>query len=277
MDKIFDNKLMEANSGAAVGILYFLISCLIYVFIAPKNINTNAVNRYFLQWSLLIVGVIIQLSINWQTMRQICNKSASMSGLIMTSLVPWLLVFGTILVLITVFNGWLQPFSNTIGYYLVYNFGNLANVWDACFKDRGDAKALRDKGNVKNADTIDKILNQSWLIINNIPPNKPGFEQFWMEAYDNNLLAEGETATSFGGTKGSKLYQLLAVKRTISEFMWFSLIGVLTILISNNLVLEETCNLSPEDIENNIQKAKAQTNQENNERDDSVTFYDYGH
>lgn len=292
----------DAAAGPTLAILFFLGFCLVYAFIAPRTLEDSETTRYILQSSLLFIGIIIQLGTNWQTIKDICG-SVDISNLLISSFIPWLLIFGVILVLLIIFTGWIQPFSNTIGYYLVYQFGNLTNVWEACFKGYDDASLMRTAAqealkaaassekaeslgtsvikaetDLKTAGTIEEILNKSWLIINNIPPNKPGFEQFWKEAKENNLLLNDEEATD--SVDGKKLYELLSVKRIISEVMWFSLIGILTILVSNNLVLEQTCNISPQDLQSQNDVAKSTMDQLKSQADSkksSLKFLDYGH
>lgn len=290
--------IADAAAGPTLAILFFIGFCITYAFMVPRAIKDNEMTRYILQTTLLFIGIIIQLGINWQTIQGLCG-SVDIPNLLMSSFVPWLLIFGVTLVLLIIFTGWLQPFSNTIGYYLVYQFGNLTNVWDACFKGYDEASTMRTNAekilkdpskstgeqvssaekDLKTASTIEQILNKSWLIINNIPPNKPGFEQFWKEAYENNLLLDDEEDAT-QSVAGLKLYELLSIKRIISEVIWFGLVGVLSILVSNNLVLEQTCNISPEDLQsqNDIAKSTmADIKSKAEAKTSSLSFLDYGH
>lgn len=287
----------DAAAGPTLAIIFFLSFCLIYGFIAPRALKDSETSRYILQTSLLFIGLIIQLGINWQTIKGICG-SVDIPNLLMSSFTPWLLIFGVLLVLLIVFTGWLQPFSNTFGYFLVYQFGNLPVIWENCFKGYNEANVMKKQAqetladvsgksgeqvkqaevNLRTASTIEQILNKSWLVINNIPPNKPGFEEFWKEASESNLLEGNPGPDPNSSVAANQLYTLLSVKRIISEIIWFGLVGVLTILVSNNLVLEQTCNLSPQDLQQNIDSAKSSMDDLNSkQKTSSLTFLDYGH
>ena len=290
--------IADAAAGPTLAILFFIGFCIVYAFMVPRTLKDNEMTRYILQTTLLFIGIIIQLGINWQTIQGLCG-SVDVPNLLMSSFVPWLLIFGVTLVLLIIFTGWIQPFSNTIGYYLVYQFGNLTNVWDSCFKRYDEAstmktqaeKILKDSSkssgeevaraeqNLKTASTIEQILNKSWLIINNVPPNKPGFEQFWKEAWENNLLLDNQEDVN-NSKAGIQLYELLSVKRIVSEVIWFGLVGSLSILVSNNLVLEQTCNISPQDLQSQNDMAKstmAGLKTQAESKTSSLSFLDYGH
>lgn len=290
--------IADAAAGPTLAILFFIGFCIVYAFMVPRTLKDNEMTRYILQTTLLFIGIIIQLGINWQTIQGLCG-SVDVPNLLMSSFVPWLLIFGVTLVLLIIFTGWIQPFSNTIGYYLVYQFGNLTNVWDSCFKGYDEAstmktqaeKILKDSSkssgeevaraeqNLKTASTIEQILNKSWLIINNVPPNKPGFEQFWKEAWENNLLLDNQEDVN-NSKAGIQLYELLSVKRIVSEVIWFGLVGSLSILVSNNLVLEQTCNISPQDLQSQNDMAKstmAGLKTQAESKTSSLSFLDYGH
>ena len=105
------------SPASSIG-LFVLITTLYFVF--KYSGSPSDENMYFGIYALiLIIGEFI---INMGLTSSICgNKQLAVSLYI--TLVPWILIFGVLKVMLTVFPGWLSPFSNTFG-YLIAKFGN---------------------------------------------------------------------------------------------------------------------------------------------------------
>ena len=62
--------------------------------------------------------------INLKTSQELCNtEKIQYYNVFFATFIPWIIIFGTLYFLLELFNGWILPFSNTIGYYVVYALG----------------------------------------------------------------------------------------------------------------------------------------------------------
>jgi hypothetical protein len=258
-----DDSAAQAVSGPAVAIIFIIGAAIVYGFLAPTSLNAKVGTRQSYQLILLIIMIIIQFYINWSTYKGMCGN-VQFLPIIMSTFIPWLLIVGIAIVLLNMFPGWCQPFSNTIGYFLVYQFGNLPIIWSKCFGNIDEKKSQledlkkKDKDNVteiqkllNTTNTLEKIINQSWLVINQIPPQKPGFLTFWEDCKKNNLLSKAaatEDVINGNNKDANALYQLIAIKQTISEVVWLAALGALTVLVSNNLLIMNSCERSPDEL-----------------------------
>jgi len=120
--------------------------------------------------------------------------------------------------------GWKAPFSNTIGYVIVYMLG----VGDA-FSD-----LLKSK---KTGALIQKICDNEAIIVNEITP-------FNFEVFMNRLSKDKLLKSGYRNNPGySKLWKLVAVKDAIAEFTWLMLSGILVISTTFNTLLEISCDI----------------------------------
>ena len=285
-----DDSAAQAVSGPAVGILFIIGVAFIYGFLAPTSLSANIGTRQSYQFILLIIMIIIQFYINWTTYKGMCGNIEFLP-IIISTFVPWLLIVGIAIVLLNMFPGWCQPFSNTIGYFLVYQFGNLPVVWSNCFgnieEKKSKLKALeKQKGDISeiekaftSTNTLEKIINQSWLIINQIPPQKPGFLTFWEDCKKNDLLSEtAKVGDAINGDNkdANALYQLIAIKQTVSEVIWLAALGALTVLVSNNLLIMNSCEGTPDQLASNAQSTFNAVKDKNPNQGSQTQLLNYG-
>ena len=290
-----DDSVAQAVSGPVVAILFIIGVAVVYGFLAPTSLNAKVGTRQTYQFILLLIMIIIQFYINWTTYKGMCNNIQFLP-IIMSTFVPWLLIVGIAIVLINIYPGWCQPFSNTIGYFLIYQFGNLPVIWSNCFGNVDDKKSklkkLEDSKDPQDSEilrlttttnTLEKIINQSWLIINQIPPQKPGFLTFWEDCKKNDLLsinANSADVLSGNNNEANALYQLISIKQTIAEVIWLAALGALTVLVSNNLLIMNSCEGSPDELAARAQStfnAVKGTSEETKEKEGSQTqLLNYG-
>ena len=117
--------------------LYFLIYAIL-VFISEFFINANLTNSLCgsVQWSTVVLG----------------------TGL------PWIIMFGSLIIMLRMFPGWLAPFSNTFGYGIA-KLAGLSNVLN-------NILALNPKVKGKQDTVIDEaiahIYSDKSLLVNEI-------------------------------------------------------------------------------------------------------------
>ena len=189
--------MAESTTNSYTNIVAFLLTTYIYYLIfKPKltyDILTNEkdypvylTTSYVFLASYLIVVMIIQLMINMNVISSKCGGNTmdniGVAGL--TTFVPWTLIFGILIVVLTIYPGFKSAFSDVIGYYWVSSSANkliteLLISPDVQPKIETD-NALNEEG--KNqmqsaADAIIKICGNNSVLINQMTPHN--FDGFW--------------------------------------------------------------------------------------------------
>jgi hypothetical protein len=238
------------------------ISCAIYLTITSLyfiiKIFISSIDNVALLISYICLVILGQFFINVDITKSTCGES-NFGVAAFASTVPWIVVLGSISVLLNVFPGWLIPFSNTIGFVIVSaagisTFFNEILTPDVDTKFSGDEKKSMYK-------TLEKIYNNKSLLINEL--SRQNLPNFWknmkkagiieqgageinMSLYNPDLdkeLYKGDTYKNF-----SKLFNYLKMKDTVSEFIWFALTGTLVCSMSYNYIQNMGCFRSVEEM-----------------------------
>ena len=119
------------------GLIKYFISSSSY----PNNSNmSNAIYGFY-----VVIAIFIQLTININNSKALCDgKSPQIIGAMFHTFLPNLLIFIVIGICIRMFPGWLQPFSNTVGYCFLAVFKNLDWLGDLPTQDNDSALIKKD-------------------------------------------------------------------------------------------------------------------------------------
>ena len=153
---------------------------------------------------------------------------------LITTLFPWIVIFGLLFILLSVFKGWLVPFSNTFGYAVTKLLGSEQLLKDI-LKDKISEQSV---GNSKElAKFISDSISDPSLIINQFNSDYNKFNELW------NVMKKGGLF-KIGASQDMKdrLYHFVCLKDIISESIWYLLTGILTITASSNYILSKSCN-----------------------------------
>jgi len=98
------------------------------IFFSFKAYKSNDVNQdpFSLAWTIMyiIIIMLIEFFNNLSIASQICDGSSQNTfSVFIYTLVPNFLILGSIITIISALPGWLSPFSNTIGYFIVSCMG----------------------------------------------------------------------------------------------------------------------------------------------------------
>ena len=168
----------------------------------------------------IVLVVIGEFFINLTISNAMCNDSQTGTALV-TTLIPWFVIYGLISVLLNMFPGWLKPFSNTFGYFVTYWF-DIQEVFLGSLK--------------KNVSDIELLTEDPKLLINELPFDLNDFKQVVnrIGKFNNNQ------------DKMNDLFNLVTIKKTVAEYIWYILIGSLITSISYNYIINSTCQPSVE-------------------------------
>lgn len=211
-----------------MGLVIFVIITVIYFivnYVTKEKHNAVAFMIYIILLFAAQFGISVSLT------KSLCGETHVKTAFLYT-LIPWILIFGMLNLMLLMFPGWLKPFSNTIGYFIVSFVGGLNNLLGNILKSKEKTQ------NQELTQTLGKIYDNPALLINEIPNPSVGFDDFWSKLGSGNLLASG--AENFK----EKLRELVMLKFTISKFIWFLLTGLLTVSTSYNYLVKSGCNTS---------------------------------
>lgn len=190
--------------------------------------------------SYIVYGLALifsQLFMNLNLTNKLCGVS-QWSTTILVTFIPWTMIFGALGLILYKFPGWLKPFSNTFGYAIASMMG-LDKVFDKILKS-----------DIPEDNYLAQMYNDSTnksLLINEIPPSSDGFANFIKNLKSTGLL--NPDLTDLTDLSIIELKRLIRLKNVVAEFMWYSLTGILTTLVSYNYIINAECLLSAEDID----------------------------
>lgn len=232
---------------------------------------------------LLVIG---NYFINLNVTKKICGNVQWKNTLIAT-LAPWVLIFGSMNLLLIQQPGWLSPFSNTLGYFAA-KIGGLNNTLDKILPDnigksQGSVQkpgqrvsASKKKGpglsasGEESAVSADSDESYGGSGSSASPVSSEIFDAIKHIYSDKSLLineiprkdfckfVEGmETAGLFKerGTKDEytknilDLFNFILLKDIVAEYVWYMLSGILVTSVSYNYILNSSCKKNVKDME----------------------------
>ena len=231
---------------------YFVILSVFYTIIMVANINSQtsienisvAENNkiYLLIYVFLLFGGYN--FINTKVFQSYCNNvvdSKTTFNIFSLTLIPWVVIFGSIYFLLELFPGWIDPFANTVGYFLI-SFIGLKDILNEILSIHSKTPSIIEA--LKNINS-----NQS-LFVNEIDSDYNEFKNFIKLSVKEGIFKN----TSNPGNKDIqnediekneqfiKLYALIKSKFFIGKIIWFILAGMIISSISYNFVINLSCN-----------------------------------
>uniref|UniRef100_A0A6C0JZJ0 Uncharacterized protein n=1 Tax=viral metagenome TaxID=1070528 RepID=A0A6C0JZJ0_9ZZZZ len=226
---------MSSTANSSTSIMLFIILTTIYAFVKYNTSNTLqsvANNMYF--YIYLLIVLLAEYFVNLNLTTSICGSSQWTTALIVTIL-PWGIIFGILTLLLTMFPGWLSPFSNTFGYAIALMAGLNDIFADIIEPNPKGVKVKPEESIVQQA--LAHIYSDKSLLINEITVDN--FDYFWdsmkgvfkQSAYENDTLK-------------NNLYSMVVLKNTVSMYIWYILTGILITSISYNYIINSGCKAS---------------------------------
>ena len=208
------------------------------VYFAMKYIFPEKSTILFIIYFILVL--VSQFILNIYLAKQICNSPSNVGTAAVATIIPWILIFGLLNLLLTMFPGWLAAFSNTIGYAIA----SIAGV-SSLFTEQ-----LLNVGTPPNRDAlkvIQNILSDPSTIINTL--NDENVLSFWNKSVDvklfKNELKPVQDVNANNSPLFSELKKYIMLKNLVSYFIWYLLTGILITSISYNYMLTVPCVQTP--------------------------------
>ena len=268
-------------AGPGVSMAVYLTITLLYFII---KLFVKAADGMPLTISYFCLVILGQFFINADITKSTCGET-NFGVAILASTIPWIVVLGSITTILTVFPGWLIPFSNTIG-YVVASAAGVGKLFNDILVPEMESSYGESEEKTAAMKTLERIYNDRSLLINEISrPNLPKFWENMKKAgvilknagevnpslYNSELdqtAYEGEQYKNF-----TALFNFIRMKDIVSEFLWYALTGTLVCSMAFNYIQNVGCFRSVEEMkkthddylqqEKEIQEKKSE--QENNQ------------
>lgn len=173
--------------------------------------------------------LISQLYSNLTLLEATCKGNSNFGMAVLVTLVPWVVIFGSIQVMLMVFPSWKRPFSNTFG----YGIAKLAGVNSVLFKILKPPIAAGDN---KLKKTLHDIYSNPALFINEITP--ANFDDF---VRNSSFMFVPNASRS---PAMAQFRNIIRAKELVSEFIWYLLSGLLVTTVSYNAIVNSNCSNS---------------------------------
>lgn len=228
---------------------YWFLCCTLLFFVVrvvtiPGNLleltspsgSYNSFSDKIMSMIYIILVILVMVYLNSEAIKEKCGTEKADTYLVfLTTVFPWLSIFGMLYAMLIAMPGWKAPFSNTIGYLIaIYFMGGKQKLLD-----------LIDK-NIRSNDRLAELINNNTsVLINEYGSENIGkLKQLKNIKSSTSVFIPYNTNNENDGLnkkKYNKVARLIMIKDFISEFTWYLLTGFLVISITTNYILEQNC------------------------------------
>lgn len=209
-------------------IVCFILITIVYYYVAhyqvPNRTEQPSNKHWWLLFGYLIANIVSQFGINIGVAAGTCNISLNDAASIAakTTIVPWFIMLGSVIILLISFPRLISIFADIIGYYVVASKAN--NLIPQIFKSSDD----------KSKELLEKLYGNPSLLINQIVPAT--FDTYWnmMGPIKANDTDENKTA----------FYNIIYTRIAIGEIVWYFYMGLIIISIVQMQIVSSGCNSS---------------------------------
>ena len=272
--------MAESNTNSYTNIVAFLLTTYIYYLIfkprltydiltSPTDYPVYLTNSYAFLAVYLIVVMVIQVMVNMNVINSKCGGNSmdniGVAGL--TTFIPWTLIFGILMVVLTIYPGFKSAFSDVIGYYWVSSSANkiitdLLVSQDVQPKiDTDSSLSEEEKKKMQGAaDAIIKICGNNAVLINQMTPHN--FDDFWkmltpLMKPEYKPGANGENPEETTKLQ-QQLFDLVVTKDNVGEAMWYIYTGLLVTSVVQLNISTKGCKKSVKTMEETAARYKEQ-------------------
>jgi hypothetical protein len=243
----------SSTPNPALALLYFFGVTAIYSIINIFIGGGNTMQKVIMKACYMLIVIIGEYFINLNLSFQMC-RVYQWQAILFITIIPWLLIFGVMHLFLTMFPGWLSPFSNTFGYLVVKLMGLPDLMKEIKSLKPGDPAAFQAISSLVNDPSL--LINQfSPENVTDIPdpsdptgiklmPTRPKFNSTWNDLKKAQIVQDFDGDTKQSDKYRDKLYKYVDMKYTISELIWNLLAGGLVTSVSYNYIIGIGCTKS---------------------------------
>lgn len=270
-------------AGSYLNIVTFLVTTLLYYMAIKPNLTFNSLvdpakykeymsSSYMYLGIYLLLVMVIQFIVNASLITSNCggNITENMGSAGIFTFIPWTLIFGVLILVLTMYPGFKSAFSDVIGYFYVSSSANkllTTLLIDKDVQKKIDADTVSTEEQKKSmqsaADAIIKICGNTSILINQIVPSN--FLEYW-----NILTPLMKTQYQTPGVETDKmkseLFELVVTRDNVGEAMWFIYTGLLLTSLVQLKLTTKGCTTNAATMQQNyqtyLQQQETSTSQE---------------
>ena len=266
---LLEKNLYSYNMNSYLSLVIFLIITIAYFWFAKINMpfstnpneNQEDTKQKYLEFSMsnvyrLLVYfsliVLTQVVLNVVYVSQLCGGSISENIGIgsLLAFIPWIFIFGSVIVLLIIFPGLKTVFSNVLGYFAIsYKANQILNDILVDLKIEEDVSKIQDPNEKlkmeKVADMIVKLVSNKSLLINEFNPIN--FNTMWRTITP--LIKNG--VGDINSIK-EEFFNLVILKDNIGEMFWYIYTAIFLVSVVSYNTISKGCNRSVKAMQNNL-------------------------
>ena len=282
-------------ASSYLNIVMFLVTTLFYymalkptltydIISVPETYTSFVSSNYMYLGVYLLLVIMIQFIVNASIITTTCGGSINenMGAAGAFTFIPWLLIFGVIVIVLVIYPGFKSAFSDVIGYYYVSTKANelLVELLASQGVDtpttaptspptsppttppptsKGQTGGTKEELQ-KAADLILKICGNTSILINQMVPSN--FDSYWKllnplkkEKYQ---MKNGDEISNDAQNLKKQLFELVVTRDTIGEALWYIYTGLLLTSIVQLKITSRGCATNPQTMEANYAKFQEQ-------------------
>ena len=260
-------------ANSYLNIVTFLLTTLFYylavkpsytyeISIDPTKQKEYKSNSYMYLAIYLLLVMVIQFMVNSSIISSTCGGSVTenMGAAGVLTFLPWTLIFGVLIVILTVYPGFKSAFSDVIGYFWVSSSANKV-ITELLVDPKIQKKMNEDSTSspeqkeamMTAADTIIKICGNTSVLINQIVPSN--FQSYW-NILTPLLKPKYQTDNPDTEKIKNELFEIVVTRDNVGESMWYMYTGLLLTSLVQLKMTTRGCVSNPKTMEANYQKFK---------------------
>jgi len=246
---------MEDIPNPSLGILTFAVFTIIYslsrYYYTSYETRGDENSKMIMNDNIILVAYVLLIGIsqyisNLTISTYLCGNP-QYGVVFYSSIIPFICIFGILIVLLSVNESWYAPFENTFGYGILL-FTGLTSFFKKILINNNNDSSEADK-------TISNIMNDKSMIINEISSkNSDIFFDKMKDIINKEIHIESCKV---------ELWQYARIKEITSQTVWFMLTGLLMTTISYNFIINKGCKLTVKQL-NYKEREEAKNNREVN-------------
>ena len=226
----------------------------------PQKYKQYSTNNYMRLAIYFLLVIFIQFIVNSKIISSNCGGSISdnMGAAAIFTFLPWTLIFGLVIIILTIYPGFKTAFSDVIGYYWIHMSANkiiTELLVDPDVQKKIDAdtsSTVEQKEAMQSAaDAILKICGNTSVLINQIVPTN--FNSYWDILTPLMKDKYKQTGPQTDEIK-KELFELVVTRDNVGESMWYIYTGILLTLLVQLKITSRGCQNNPKTMEQNYQK-----------------------
>jgi hypothetical protein len=219
---------------------------------------TSSTYTYLGIYVLLVM--ILQFIVNTSLITSTCggNVTDNIGAAGLLTLFPWSLIFGVLIIVLTVYPGFKSAFSDVVGYFYISSSANkvlteLLIDKEVQTKLNSDNVATEEQklGMQQAADAIIKICGNNSILINQIVPSN--FNSYW-DILKPLMKTKYQTDSLETADIRNQLFDLVVTRDNVGESMWFIYTGILITSIVQLKMTTRGCASNAATMEKNYQE-----------------------